>query len=326
MDVTNELYDSINSGNPVIYDGIETNHITDISRHSIVIFEAFSSGGINDEVYTEFNYAISRIVHDIRVVNDGLLPKMNLIGHSRGGITNMQYALDHPDLVHSIYSLGTPYTGSTSASLDRIWFGSMFSGSPEASEDITSKDVYGKYMNRWNQNFASRYSHIDITALGGYGTLLNLAAGLTTDTSLDFLHSESGVNKTVIKYGIPAALGALNGFILSQYFTPVGITNLALQKLIAGAVSELATNLDLSDMAVDDLIQILTNELNLDYHPPFVSWYNDGLVDLGSQLGYEGLIPLDGQQYKGFKRVTKTFMLNNTEFEKHINGNACGCS
>jgi pimeloyl-ACP methyl ester carboxylesterase len=103
MDVTNELYDSINSGNPVIYDGIEINHITDVSRHSIVIFEAFSSGGINDEVYTEFNYAISRIVHDIRVVNDGLLPKMNLIGHSRGGITNMQYALDHPDLVHSIY-------------------------------------------------------------------------------------------------------------------------------------------------------------------------------------------------------------------------------
>lgn len=79
---------------------------------------------------------------------------------------------------------------------------------------------------------------------------------------------------------------------------------------------ELATNFGLfSNIAFDDLVQIITNEINLDYHPPFISWYNDVLVDLGSQLGYEGLVPLDGQQYKGFRRFTKTYMLYNSEFD-----------
>ncbi len=86
---------------------IKKDHITDISKHSIVIFEATrdAKNGTNDEVYTEFNYAISRIVYDVKKLNNDVLPKINLIGHSRGGITNMQYALDHPDLVDSIYSL-----------------------------------------------------------------------------------------------------------------------------------------------------------------------------------------------------------------------------
>ncbi|MBO4667798.1 MAG: alpha/beta fold hydrolase [Bacilli bacterium] len=41
------------------------------------------------------------------------IPRINMIGHSRGGIINMQYAIEHPDIVDSLYSIGTPYNGSS---------------------------------------------------------------------------------------------------------------------------------------------------------------------------------------------------------------------
>ncbi len=301
--------------------------IVDISRHTIVIFEAYDivgpesvTDGINDDVYTEFNYAISSIVYDLKVANNGILPRMNLIGHSRGGITNMQYALDHPDLVDSIYSFGTPYTGSTTASIDAIWFDGMFGGY-DAEMDIISESVYGKYRTRWNNGYLPEdstndlYSHIEVMALAGYGTLLNLALGLTTDVSLSYLSSETDISEEVLNIAINTALAALNTAVIGQHLTPVGITSAVLRNLIIGGLSEVASHLDLSTTAIDDLAQIIANEITLDIHPPFVSWQNDGLVDLGSQLGYEGLVPLPGESYKGFKRITKAFTHNNTDFD-----------
>ncbi|VEU80832.1 alpha/beta fold hydrolase [Haploplasma axanthum] len=319
-DITDELYDSLRASHThTNYSGKIVRNITDISKHSIILFEASetATAGRNDAVYDEFNYAISQLVYDIRVLNNGLLPKINLIGHSRGGITNMQYALDHPDLVHSMYSLGTPYTGSTSASLDRFFFNFNFSGSKEASEDITSKSVYGKYMDRWNSNYETRYSHINVMALAGKATLLQIAGALTTEHSLEYLqelisdktNGKVNIDKTVLMAGIYTAIVSLNLNVLKN---PFGV--LTAIKTAIGIYSELAKVFDLTDVVFDDVVQILANEINFDYHPPFLSWYNDGLVDLGSQLGYEGLYLGTGEQYLGFKRVTKTFMLSNSEF------------
>ena len=41
-----------------------------------------------------------------------IVPKVNLIGHSRGGLINMMYAINHPYLVSNLLSVGTPYVGS----------------------------------------------------------------------------------------------------------------------------------------------------------------------------------------------------------------------
>lgn len=101
--------------------GTSVSSITDISKHIVVVFETPGSDESNDNVYYQFNYVISRIVYDVKILNEKKLPKLNLIGHSRGGLTNMQYALDHPDLVASLVSIGTPYFGSTTANI----FGEM---------------------------------------------------------------------------------------------------------------------------------------------------------------------------------------------------------
>ena len=290
--------------------------IKDISKHSIIVFEASSaaSSGTNDEVYTEFNYAISRVVYDVKKINSGKLPKMNLIGHSRGGITNIQYALDHPDLVDSIYSFGTPYLGSTSASLDYYFLDSSFANRI-AESDIVNSEVYEKYLERWNSNYDEFYSKIKVTALGGYSTLYGLCKGFTTDESISFISNKFGVSKEKLQVLIPFVLGSIDGIIMSFYFiTPIVSIKPLIAKALMSIVSELINELNL-DIGPDDLLQIFQNEIFLDYHPPFVSWYNDCLVDLGSQLGYRGEIQVGGLQYKGFNRVTKCFNGTNCNFE-----------
>lgn len=295
----------------------EISNIVDISRHSIIVFEASydAANGTNEEVYTEFNYSISRIVYDVKKLNDGKLPKINLIGHSRGGITNLQYALDHPNLVDSIYSFGTPYLGSTSASIDYYFLGSKFVENEVSESDIVNSNVYKKYLERWNTDYDKLYSKIKVTALGGYSTLYGLCKGLTTEKSIDFLVDETGVSKEKLEVLIPAILGSIDGIVLGFYFVkPTKSIKPLLIKAMMSVASELVNEFDL-DIGSDDLAQIITNELFLDYHPPFVSWYNDCLVDLGSQLGYRGEIQIGSEQYKGFKRISKCFDRTNCNFE-----------
>lgn len=173
FDITKVLYQNLREGNcsqaKYLTDN-EIDKIVDISKHSIVVFESSkrSSNGLNDDVYTEFNYTISKLVLDIKKINNDKLPKINLIGHSRGGITNMQYALDHPDLVASMYSLGTPFAGSTTASIDYDFFNGEVTGNKEVAGDITKEEVYMEYMNRWNNNYDRLYKDINVMALGTY--------------------------------------------------------------------------------------------------------------------------------------------------------------
>lgn len=63
---------------------------------------------------------LSSILYKLKDNYGGKIPKVNLVGHSRGGLTNLQYALDHPDIVENLISIGTPYFGSSSAKIVKI--------------------------------------------------------------------------------------------------------------------------------------------------------------------------------------------------------------
>lgn len=134
----------------------------DASKSIILVFNGVNTGYKNDYIYTQFNYAVSKVVYQVKVANGGVLPKLNLIGHSRGGLTNMQYALDHPQMIDSMYSFDTPYIGTTIAELDYNYADSsaleLFN--PEAApgeNDLANRDVYLKYLNRWNNNYDELY-------------------------------------------------------------------------------------------------------------------------------------------------------------------------
>ena len=104
--------------------------ITDTSKHIIIVFEAykskrnetpvFNSRESNKTTYFEFNHMLSKVVRDVTLRNEGILPKINLVGYSRGGLITLMYALDHPDMVDSLVSIGTPYFGTSAGVMREI--------------------------------------------------------------------------------------------------------------------------------------------------------------------------------------------------------------
>lgn len=138
-------------------------NINDISKHIIIVFNAKYPLNSNANIYYQFNYMLSKVIYDVKILNEGKLPKINLVGHSRGGLTNLQYALDHPDLVSTMVSLGTPYFGSTTARL----VGEAFMGGPsEGLDDILDAETCYGYNNRWNNNYYNLYDNITVYAVG----------------------------------------------------------------------------------------------------------------------------------------------------------------
>lgn len=146
-----------------INEAVKTEKLTDVSKHIIVVFEAThdpddkdisGTDQYNNYVYEEFNYMLSKIVYDVKYLS-GKLPKINLIGHSRGGITNLQYALDHPDLVAGVFSMGTPYFGTDTGS---TVLGEQFcAASLEGLSDIITRKIYTSYYNRYDNGRNSCY-------------------------------------------------------------------------------------------------------------------------------------------------------------------------
>ena len=301
-DITAQTGEYSNSNN------FKVDNITDISRHIIIVFDAYkyeispnnyhyTSYESNNNIYYQFNYMLSKIIYDVKDANGGILPKVNLVGHSRGGLTNLQYALDHPDLVSTLVSLGTPYFSSTTANL----FGEMFMNGPsDGLNDILNPDIYYDYNKRWNQNYNTLYSDIDVYAMGSYHTLAALVEVLGNDYS--GMISERISDEGVV--GVSAILGAINGYMIS----PLGF--LLPERIVVSAITEIL-DIMYPDSQIVDVAEILFQELNYDVYPMFVSWYNDILVNLESQLGTDtGAVGYEySGSYLGFNRMIRPFLM-----------------
>ena len=150
--------------------------LTDGSKHIIVVFEAYDSTQGNVYVYEQLDLMIDKLVYNIKNLSGGILPRLNLIGHSRGGITNMQYTLEHPELVASVFSMGSPYQGSKLGQSELIL--NLIDMSNDASSsywtqgvaDILNADKYNSYKDEWNNNY-QKYQHIDFYPIAGYSSL-----------------------------------------------------------------------------------------------------------------------------------------------------------
>ena len=65
--------------------------IDDITKHMFILFESSQSCEYHKSVYEELHMVIDKISYDILVLT-GKIPTVNLISHSRGGITSIMYA------------------------------------------------------------------------------------------------------------------------------------------------------------------------------------------------------------------------------------------
>ncbi len=147
--ITTELLNSID----YIQNGEVVKQISDISKHSIVIFESNGPWDSNKDEYDRLNTMIDKIVYDIKILNQNKLPKINLISHSRGGLTVMQYVLNHPHLVNDVFTIGAPYLGSKLGNSDLL-LGIIGENDP-GTNDILDPNLYTAYQERWNDNYES---------------------------------------------------------------------------------------------------------------------------------------------------------------------------
>lgn len=144
--------------------------IDDLYKHIIIVFDSKDSEVSNADVYGEFKYMLNRIVCDIAYLSGGVYPKINLIGHSRGGLTNMQYAQDFPCLIDGLFSIGTPYFGSNFGRINLFSYG-LDVHKMAGFHNIQDKNLQNLLVNTWNANVNGRYTHIKFYPMAGYSTV-----------------------------------------------------------------------------------------------------------------------------------------------------------
>ena len=295
--------------------------ITDVSKHTIIVFEASDPSASNNDVYEELNYVLSKIIYDY-VYLSGQLPRINLIAHSRGGITNLQYALDHPDLVDSLFSLGTPYFGSNTVKTlvglaDNLNLDlSAFLGGAGV-EDIIDRDTYIKYYERWTNN-NSYYQGIKAHALGGYSNVDFIFSVLLADDNMveDIISDEDLSRIAYVIKRYPFIVRAANNVA-----NAIDIVGDALEHLFVGVYDESLVEAICSFMMdieyFDDNKGLFENiGANIPYFGcPF--YKGDLIVPLDSQKGID---EKNGLNY-GFDTYIKYFELNNCDTSKTSDNN-----
>lgn len=265
--------------------------INDISKHIIIVFNSSKSSGLNNYVYEEFDYMMDKIVYDVKSVNNGILPKINLISHSRGGITNLQYTMEHPDLVDSICTLGSPFLGSHLGQSEYILnFMDYTSTNPsDGVSDITNESVYNGYKNRWNKYYNELYSNVNFHAIGGYSSIDFLNYMIIND---DFLKNHdlellpaifTHINSCRLKENIAVMLGKAAQFISFE-----------------GDAEKIRYAIELicDNICIDSIGDALYNRLSI---------RDDLFIHLDSQLAVG---------YRGVTQYAKKFKAYNTDLTK----------
>ena len=301
------LYDIINVENETYkadYEKYEDNltevvRIEDVSKPIIIVFESSEPVGSNDTVYYEFNYMLSNIVYDVSLHNPGnALPKVNLIGHSRGGITNLQYALDHPDLVDKLISLGTPYLGSE----ESLAFGELVVGRSEGLEDINTLSLSDGYYNRWNSNYERLYSDIDVTAIGAIASVMFVSEAVS-------MVAEGTPLRVVLEILVDGILSTVPGRLAIGGAAAVGTGIYALVELFWPDIQNY-----FSYEQVGYVWDILSTHIEGIIDP---MWLGDILVPVDSAIGSK-----DGKSFKGFNRKIGVFdKFDGTDFNKRCVAN-----
>ncbi|MBR2967506.1 MAG: leucine-rich repeat protein [Clostridia bacterium] len=287
--------------------------LNDASKHIILIFEADSPTESNDYVYAQLEYVLDVISYQYLALA-GILPTYNLVGFSRGGITNMQYALAHPYNVSAIYSIGAPYKGSafgsatldngknhpflslatysdkdvlysydvkdyTSSTVEELGESAKLNYTPGVV-DIIEPKIYNSYMSFWNNNF-DYYEHINFRPVGTYVTF-----GYLLQTLIDYIECDCDLNDNTISILNEVAKGmeAIGGVVTDV----TGKFN----ALIDTVEDVVKANFEIEIrnawlQIIDNLrtIPVPYSHIGMSYSPTFVI-ADDLFIDLNSQIAY----------------------------------------
>ena len=283
----------------------DTERLSDVSKHILLIYESFDSYASNDDVYEEFENVLDTISMQYKsITND--LPRFNLIGHSRGGITNIMYATEHPYNVAALFSLGTPYNGSVLGGIDSILDGLHFYNSNgefyPGVQSILDYNEAIKIRDNWNEAYTEDIN-MNVVA---YGSMV----------SIDFIECvvEDAVNGTsefssMLKPYFDLMQTVIN--VVRKHPNLIGGTVDFIQGLAMIANS---FGINLYDEVLKNINPDLEGDITYEEGQKILGLYNvingqavimdDLFIDLNSQLGF-GFE--DNINFNGFKRYVKIF-------------------
>ena len=298
----------------------EVERINDASKHIVLLFQSGDSEKSNTYVYEEFENVVDTISLQYKSLT-GVLPRLNLIGHSRGGITNIMYATEHPYNVASIFSLGTPYNGSVfGENCDFMMEILKFASRDEARnliytegvKSLLDKNECKTIRDKWNEAYKSDVS-FHVTAFGSITSFNYLTAFIDDISNSNFEYKDelSGFMSALkdlankINEDPEKSLRAFNEIkttssVLS-YFSGINIYEIAkdiacmFEESLKNFCEEYHIYLSVQDVNnILNLFSILNGEAVI---------LDDLFIDLNSQLGLFS----DGNDYKGFNRHLKVF-------------------
>lgn len=135
------------------------------------------------EAYYECEAIINRVIYeyiDSKIKTEGAeyiptCPMINLIGHSRGGLLNMLYSIEHPSVVDTLVSIGTPYNGSILGESPGMiellnYIGTINKDAP-ACKDILDKNCQDSIREKWNELHRRGQCNTKLVAIGSSMTL-----------------------------------------------------------------------------------------------------------------------------------------------------------
>ena len=271
------------------YENEKIDTIVDASKHIVLIYNGFNDTKApftNEEVYAPFEVALDTVLANLSEVLGGT-PQVNLVGHSRGGLVNLLYALDHPRVVRNLISIGTPYWGSTWG--DALV--SLLNVLPEGTVNI-APEPYGPLLDpsssvrlfaRWRDE--PLCAGIRATAISCAQSFAFFSSSLLAESVIEPLYQF--FRNLLPKFNVRRAdvsflLMLFCDWIAKEVSEHGWVLSLA-ASLVASALAEAFPGSSAEDYA--DVFACFANILLCDFHSLSHTVYSDVLVDLASQRG-----------------------------------------
>lgn len=197
------------------YSNTEVLSIPDFSKHTLLVMDmSNTASNTMESLYARLHYVLDKISYDY-YVQKGTLPRINLIGHSMGGLLNMQYAIEHPKNVAALVSLGTPYNGSWYDN----WFVEMIGITSFREQPCISGTCGHSYYfcdvetrkNKWNEVYAQN-PHIKFYALSGE-TSLDILTYIVMYSKCLEVHAKLNAAEAVALRAGYSVLGLITSFL-----------------------------------------------------------------------------------------------------------------
>jgi pimeloyl-ACP methyl ester carboxylesterase len=295
----------------------EIDNMLNNNNHKILLFDPSKARLGLDDTYEEFHYMVddfSELYNDIYNV----YPTFNLIAHSRGGIVNMLYSIDHPYNVKKVYSLASPYGAINIAKpttlLDAFGLDSVVDDIKEdqGAADVLNEEKNIQIRNNWNKMLKEYNPDIDYYAFAYIENIPFLyrviESLLDPNNNKHFLTEYVNMEyvEDVIKFidnNQYMIHKIINCIIEPMKFMEEFLNIKVFDKLFKFFGFKYEGHITLNDM------QYLFDCFSYDSKTKQILILQDGLVDVKSALGISFD---DGIKYEGFNRYIKLLDISDT--------------